>query len=225
MTKLKKTDLNNVKEDFPSFTKALTGLNITPISTLDKEFSLKYFAEQGVNTKAEVFYNNFVAPSNAHTMFTLADTFSTTLVRDRLKTFVINLLGIAPNVKAYIDYDKVLTTLLEKEELTPMVVEENDTKSLILYSLPHITVDKKQIQALHVKVLENDYSDIDKETYNELLHDIVKEYESIRPKIEKDINLLSISKSYDQKQALVSQDSRDRVLLLQQLVDLKGKLG
>ena len=222
--KLKKTNLTNLKE-FPKLTKALTGTTITPIKDIVSDFGLKHLKDQGVDTNTELFYNNFIVPTDSRTMISLEDSFSSALVRSRLHHLADDVLAVSPNIKSYLDYDQALSSLVEDETLTPIVVDEDDTKYLILFNLRHVTVDPKVVNKIYVEARETDYAELDKDAYNKVAQEISKEYDEIRPQAEHSLLFLNESKDYDKKNAVFSQDSRDHLILLEQLSELKSIFG
>lgn len=225
MGKIKKADVAQVAKKFPKFAKAITGTPVTSVDLIVKEYEVNHMKDMDTKTNVDSFYNNYVTPTKNHARFDLGDNFSETLISGRLQALVVGMLGIVPALKAYIDYDQALVDLLAKHTLYPMVIDEQGTKTLILYQAHKINVDPKEVTKLYIETIETDYSELDKDALQEANKHILEEYAGIREDVHQALDLLTESSTYDQEHALVSADSRNNLILFHKLQALVAALG
>lgn len=225
MTKTKKADVAQVAKRFPKFAKAITGISITSIDTIVKDYEVNHMKDLDTKTNVDSFYNNYVAPTRNHARFDLGDSFSATLINGRLQALVVNMLGIVPALTKYIDYDQALVDKLAEHKLHVMVIDEQGTKTLILYQAQKVNVDPKEINKLYVETIETDYSELDKDALQEANKGIIEAYAKIKNDVHEALALLTESASYDREHALVSADSRNNLILFHKLQALVAALG
>lgn len=221
--RLKQKDLANFKELYPKTSKKLVGTEITKLGDLKEKFGLKYVKSLNDDSLIATFRNNFVVPQNVSFFSQLSNNVSKVLIQGRVVDFLGNLLNIDYHLRGYINYDEIMEKKLESHEFTPMVISEEDDLYLLLLAYNKITVDTDKVKALYDKAFEHDYSDLDENSYKELVKEAQEQYaKDIKPYLDLTDKYLSENKNFDLKHALTSDESRRNIILGSMLSKLRA---
>lgn len=221
--KLKQKDLANFKELYPKTSKKLVGTEIVKLSDLKEKFGLKYVKALNDGSLIATFRNSFVAPQNVSFFSQLSNNVSKVLIQGRVVDFVSNLLNIDYRLRGYINYDEIMENKLESQEITPMVISDDDDLYLLLLAYNKITVDIDKVKALYDKSFEQDYSGLDENSYKELVKEAQEQYnKDIKPYLDITDKYLSENMNYDLKRAITSDESRRNIILGSMLSKLRA---
>lgn len=221
--KLKQKDLANFKELYPKTSKKLVGTEIVKLGDLKEKFGLKYVKSLNDGSLIATFRNSFVVPQNVSFFSQLSNNVSKVLIQGRVVDFVSNLLNIDYRLRGYINYDEIMEKKLESHEFTPMVISDDDDLYLLLFSYNKITVDVDKVKALYDKSFEQDYSDLDEDSYKELVKEAQEQYnKDIKPYLDITDKYLSENINYDLKHAITSDESRRNIILGSMLSKLRA---
>lgn len=221
--KLKQKDLANFKELYPKTSKKLVGTEIVKLGDLKEKFGLKYVKSLNDDSLIATFRNSFVVPQNVSFFSQLSNNVSKVLIQGRVVDFVSNLLNIDYHLRGYINYDEIMEKKLESHEFTPMVISDDDDLYLLLLAYNKITVDTDKVKALYDKSFEQDYSDLDENSYKELVKEAQEQYnKDIKPYLDITDKYLSENMDYDLKHGITSDESRRNLILGSMLSKLRA---
>lgn len=221
--KLKQKDLANFKELYPKTSKKLVGTEIVKLGDLKEKFGLKYVKSLNDDSLIATFRNSFVVPQNVSFFSQLSNNVSKVLIQGRVVDFVSNLLNIDYRLRGYINYDEIMENKLESQEITPMVISDDDDLYLLLLAYNKITVDIDKVKALYDKSFEQDYSGLDENSYKELVKEAQEQYnKDIKPYLDITDKYLSENMDYDLKHGITSDESRRNIILGSMLSKLRA---